>query len=161
MGESIHTSNTLIKSVWSPGTTAIFYQLAAPDNWTIVSGFGDTLVGLRDSTTGYDSEKTAGSTAGSWSISDHKHTTAAHTLTVAEMPTHDHVYFIGKKQSGFGGHPFYNYKYYNMDSWNQDYPTTSTGGGEAHEHGDSGEDGGISSWRPAAVIAGIFKKDIP
>jgi len=161
MGESIHTSNTLIKSVWSPGTTIILYQLAAPDNWTIVAGHGDTLVGLRDSTTGYDSEETSGSDAGTWTIDDHIHTTAAHALTLAEMPTHTHVYFIGKKQVGLGGHPFYNYKYYNIDSWNQDYPTTEAGGGQEHEHGVSGDDGYTASWRPAAAVSALFKKDIP
>ena len=161
MGESIHTSNTLIKSVWSPGTKAIFYQLVAPDNWTIVSGLGDTLVGLRDTETGYDSEKTAGVVSGSWYIDDHKHTTLSHQLTIDEIPVHSHVYYVGKKQANYTGMHYYNYKYYVEDSWNQDFQTTSAGSDQYHYHGNSGDGGQSSSWRPAVVVAAIFKKDAP
>ena len=88
---------------------------------------------------------TQGSSGGSNSIdSSHVHTTADHTLTINEMPHHRHnvgrdVWYPTSTMRMSGGD-------YGADfgSFNTGY----AGGGEAHNHGDTGSAGGVTENRP-------------
>ena len=143
--ESIHTSDTLTKSVFSFGTRCVFYQVTAPVNWILDSSIGDTLLGIN-------------STAGSWDQTAHVHTTGGHTLALNEMGYHNHQYWQGGVRTDGEGHWFYNYKYNVLDSWDQDYQTGVVGGGGSHEHGDTYSGNEANTWRPAAMVCGIFEK---
>ena len=160
--ESQHTADTLLKSIWSYGTQTIFYQATAPVDWTLVTGFGDALVGVSDQNNYYNSSEKGGTQTGSWATgSKHSHTNQSIQVSEAQLPAHTHGYFIGKDQANGTGHPFYNYKYYNVSSWNQDYQTQNAGSNQTHEHGQSGEtEDEAGTWRPEAVVCAIYKKDI-
>jgi hypothetical protein len=70
---------------------------------------------------------------------DHSHTTAPHTLTIPEMPSHTHP-------PKAGGYNFMTFSHGvtggSGDRFNSTTETGSTGGGASHSHGDTGTDGG-------------------
>lgn len=85
--------------------------------------------------------------------STHKHTTGNHTLTIAEMPAHTHQ--DGKNDEGItaetGGSTSA------VIHWNSascEITTTSTGGSQAHNHGDTGV---ASNYQPTMVMNWIIK----
>lgn len=86
----------------------------------------------------------------------HTHTTGNHTLTIAEMPAHTHQ--DGKNDEGItaqtGGSTS---AVMHWDSKSCELPTTSTGGGQAHNHGDTGA---ASSYQPTMVANWIVKAKI-
>lgn len=86
----------------------------------------------------------------------HAHTTGNHTLTIAEMPAHTHQ--DGKNDEGItaqtGGSTS---AVMHWDSKSCELPTTSTGGGQAHNHGDTGAS---SSYQPTMVANWIVKAKI-
>lgn len=76
------------------GTKMWFYQNTAPSGWAIVDGVGDTVLAVKGGSYAYNVD--GGSIAGTWTIetvgtvTEHTHSTANHTLSVAEMPLHNH-----------------------------------------------------------------------
>ena len=103
------------------------------------------------------SSYSAGTTGGA---SSHTHTTAGHTLTVNEMPSHTHpIYYDPNFCAVSTG---------NNNSWKQglvnvnypagDYPTNQnqpySGGGASHSHGNTGS----SSNLPPYIVAYIWRR---
>lgn len=87
------------------------------------------LIGAGNS---YAAKATGGSTT-------HKHTTGSHTLTVDEMPSHDHG--IKGNTTGYNGGVAYNVYFGggNPGTWDgYGGIVTARGGGKAHSHGDTG-----------------------
>ena len=124
---------TLIPS----GTKMVFYQASAPTGWTAVSANDKFLRVVTDGTTG---GTTGGSVAASSTLA-HTHTTGDFTLTSNEMPAHTHTQ-IGSSGDGVGANTY-------LDTVVEDTGdgthgivsaevTGSTGGGAAHNHGNTG-----------------------
>lgn len=70
----------------------------------------------------------------------HTHTTGNHTLTVDEIPSHRHKYYIHSTGSAPLSHLQAGTDYH----WPVDGNTSYTGGGEAHNHGATGSAGSSS-----------------
>ena len=109
------------------GTVMLFYQAAAPVGWTQIANDDDSMIrmvsGLGGGTGGVDSPITLDYS--------HVHATGDHALTIAEMPAHSHSYSLENTQ-GTGQAGAEN----GQSSFST--PNTSTvGGGNAHNHGDT------------------------
>lgn len=117
---------------------------------------GRVLIGVDTSNTTFEeSEKIGGAStinlkhshtvgAHTHSIPSHTHTTGSHTLTLSEIPAHTHAIY-----SGYGdiGSPTMSSDAYRYQFWGGSnrgwhdgggYGTSSKGGGESHNHGDTG-----------------------
>jgi len=115
------------------------YLDTAPTGWTYESSIEDQLIAVKGGSEAYN---VAGGLAdkGSWTQPDH-------TLTTDEIPSHDHIlnYSIGSATGG------------NLDRIDfvgttaQERHVTNTGGGAAHNHGDT--------YRPQAAVGIIISKD--
>lgn len=113
--------------------------------WSLIAQ-GRTLVGVDTNDTDFNTvQKTGGSKT-------HKHTTGNHTLTTSQIPSHAHtVYLLNRSDSGetrsniYGGSGVtrvlsYSNEGYdtNAKGWWNSAGITYTGGGQAHNHGDTG-----------------------
>lgn len=103
---------------------------------------------------GYDENDTAMNTIGKLlGQKTHIHTTGNHTLTIAEMPAHTHN--DGKNNEGItattGGSTS---AVMHWDSNSCELSTTSTGGGQAHNHGDTGSS---TNYQPTITVNWIVK----
>ena len=134
------------------GTKMLFKQNAAPAGWTFVSEDNDRVI-LNTSTVSQ-----GGSTGGSWTISGLSGNTDDHTLTIAEMPSHNHLV----KEGGMYGGGTDEAVTMSSTGWtNTIYGyshTLNTGGGRAHKHGISSLSHN-GSWRPAYVKVITCRKD--
>ena len=133
------------------GTSMVFVNTSSPSGWTFDASQNDRV--LRVTST----EANGGATGGSWTIAGL--TGGAHTLTVAQMPSHDHDDLTGAR-SGDDDNPdpgtylFTN----NSGSGNITFVNTSignTGGGGSHSHTVT-QDG---SWRPSYQDVIVCIKD--
>jgi len=126
----------------------VFYQASAPTGWTkstahdnkalrVVSGSGGGSGGSWPLSSG-DTSSSGGSHTHSTPSHSHSHSLSAgsHTLSTAEMPSHDHNL---KRQNG-EYYSFYGVQQSNKwDSVNWDGGVTqTTGGGGSHSHSLSG-----------------------
>lgn len=104
---------------------------------------------------GYDENDTTMNTIGKLlGQKNHIHTTGNHTLTIAEMPSHNHG--IQKQVDNNSGKEISigtgNAKvFYQTDD---SVVTTNAGGGQAHNHGDTG---GATNYQPTITVNWIVK----
>ncbi len=137
------------------GTVMLFYQATAPVGWTINTSLNDKVIMINSAS--------GGVTGGSWTISGisttagHLHTTAGHTLSIAEIPSHNHTVPFVSVSFWSGG-----------SSWHPVVAGTTassyTGGGGSHTHGDTGTAGAHThtfdgTWRPAYANIIVCSKD--
>ena len=111
------------------GTKQIFVQTAAPTGWTKDTTHNDKAMRVVSG-----SVSSGGSDAFTTTFGSGK-TTAAHTLTISQMPAHTHT-------MSFGG-IFNGSNYYDPPKANDttdSHATSSTGGGGSHSHNLSGFD---------------------
>lgn len=134
LGTDLQTSiKKLILDTYYPvGSIYITETTLNPNNqfggtWEQIAG-GKYLFGIG----GSDGNVSPGTTGGSWS---HEHSTANHTLTISEIPSHSHL--IGKQKTGIAGSSGDNTAAIWWDS-NSGIASTSVGGGKAHNHGNTG-----------------------
>lgn len=188
-------------------TKVWFWQNTAPTGWTIdATAAADAVLAVKAGSGTY--AVAGGSQAGTWAQPnhthaggshthtvgththsftgvDHLHMTGNHTLTIAEMPAHSHL-----APTASGSVPP-NYEVPNIDPHQSyDYlaaaPTSVTGGGGAHNHGntgaadrslagttgsggaantgasgttDTGASATANTWRPVANVGIICKRD--
>mgnify|MGYP000206255335 CR=1 FL=1 len=142
------------------GTVMVFYQTAAPTGWTkstshndkalrVVSGNGGGNGGTHDLTSPPSLAHVHSAAAHTHTSAAHSHgnnlSAAAHTLSVAQMPSHTHTslyvpgYTPGVNRAT-GGNNFSTHLGFNNTS-------NATGGNGSHSHGMSG---GVSSATPSA-----------
>jgi len=125
-------------------TKCYFLQDTAPIGWTIETGCDDALLAVKGGENAY-SVAGGSKLKGSWTPAghthtveahhhaetQHTHTTGDHTLTINEMPQHHHAQTVttssGAAAAGGG--------YFAPGAQN----TSDTGGGQAHNHGDTGQ----------------------
>jgi len=133
------------------GTSMWFYQDTAPLGWSLIAAV-DSLLAVKGGTQAYNVP--GGTAAGTWTQINHSHTTGDHTLTIAEMPAHTHNrpdrYTM--RSDWAGG------LYYSPNPTNT-VPTSSTGGGTAHNHGNTGDSATPDTWRPSAHVGILARKD--
>lgn len=116
--------------VYPVGAVYISMNLTSPE--TLFGGTWSRLSGGYLFATAYTSLNTGGSRT-------HTHTTANHTLTIAEMPKHNHT---TNTAGGYGSGSLGN-SYFKADSNNPKtawwWDTNYTGGDGAHSHGTTGD----------------------
>lgn len=110
------------------GTKVVFHQAAAPTGWTQDTSINDRVLRLVSGT--------GAGTGGSWTISGL--TVDGHTLTEDEIPAHVHGGVQTPAGNGFGPPGGGN-------NFGTPGSTSSTGGGDAHDHGLTAD----GNWRPA------------
>ena len=96
-------------------------------------------------------------------VNSHSHYVYGHTLSISEMPRHDHYYGRLKKQSegspeGLGYNLTYNY---GLNVWNDSGYTDYTGSGNAHDHGWTSSESPYTDYQsPTTTYAGATSQDI-
>ena len=118
------------------GTRTTFFQASAPTGWTQVTTLNDYLPRIVNGTGG-------GTSAGTgFSSVNASVTTAGHTLTTAEMPSHTHTdsghtHPLAGYQFAAGGNNFYSYITVGsgITSGIGHASLSNTGGGGSHSHG--------------------------
>lgn len=139
IGTGSSTYKATFDQVSFPANTYMwFYQASAPSNWAHVTTLTDCLIGV----SGGSTYTTPGSgTNGTW-------LTADHTLTVSEIPSHNHNINVSK--NSLNSFPSIS----NPRAGKSDVAGLSStdfeGGGQGHNHGDT--------WRPKAAIGIIARK---
>lgn len=136
------TDEELNQGLFPTGTKMVFFQAAAPANWT------------QDTSAAADNKmlrivnSAGGGSGGTDSPITHVHTTGDHILTEAEMPSHTHT----ENRGAFQGSVVANGSGANVVT-NQIVSTGSTGGDTAHNHGNTG------SYAPKYVDMILCTKD--
>lgn len=125
------------------------------------SGDGSTTFNLPDLQgkfpRGKDSGASLGDTGGSETVDlSHQHTTGDHTLTVSEIPAHNHQATYLNVPVGTGGA---NYNYLRNYSSDSGQGVGDTGGGGSHNHGATGSEGSSAQnvMNPYVVVNYMIK----
>lgn len=118
------------------GTVMAFFQSGAPTGWTKVTSQNDKMLRVVSGT--------GGGTGGSAAVSSPAHNLAAgsHTLSVSEMPSHNHT-TAGGNQFASGGSTGNKFTVNNTNGGNSinainTANMANTGGGGSHQHNLSG-----------------------
>ena len=135
---------------FTSGRVLWIYENTAPTGWTIVAACADTVLAVKGGANAYNVN--GGNQAGTWTQTNHLHTTGDFTLTTNEMPAHTHV-FTDINVAGSNIPPAAGGG--NIGSG----PTGSTGGGAAHNHGNTGNSATANTWRPAGSVGIVISKD--
>lgn len=107
---------------------------------------GRMIMGVSDA---YKAGSTGGSANHSHSLSG---TVGATTLTVEQMPGHNHAIYFLNSTGGGGG-----WGVGEVNNKNGQTPTTSTGGSKSHTHSLSGSSGNASTLPPYYALAYIMR----
>lgn len=114
--------------------------------------FGGTWEQIKDKfLLGAGSSYTSGTTGGA---KTHTHTTAGHTLTIAEMPSHTHVNARGVASVSPGSTSTPNTSWANGSTFAWNTTSEATGGGSSHSHGNTGS----SSNLPPYLVVYMWKR---
>ena len=119
------------------GTVAWFYQDTAPRGWNPLDDTSGALLAIKGATATEGYNGAAGNLQGTWQQEDH-------TLTIAQIPSHNH----GVK--GTNGNLNQGNQVSANGRGNNDWFTENEGGGQGHNHGDT--------WRPLARVGILCKK---
>jgi len=146
-----------VNNFFVSGRKLWLYEDTAPTGWTTVS-VTDAVLAVKGGTQAYN--VSGGNTAGTWTQPDH-------TLTIDEIPSHNH----GGSTSTNGSHQHYVQKIpgsgtvstvrqtqnvnaddlYTDSAGNHSHTISSQGGGQPHNHGGD-------TWRPYATVGIIVEK---
>tara|TARA_R110000822_G_scaffold97582_3_gene221414 strand:+ start:2083 stop:2721 length:639 start_codon:yes stop_codon:yes gene_type:complete len=134
------------------GTVMSFFQASAPTGWTQITTHNDKILRV---------VSTAGGGSGGTDspisyTGTHTHTTAGHTLTIAEMPAHTHPTQVISGTNTDAGNYIRANDAGSLRSGNESNSTT-TGGGGSHNHGAT--DSGGSTFTPKYINMIIASKN--
>jgi hypothetical protein len=121
-----------------PGTKMLFKQASAPAGWNFASEDHDRAL----INTSIKSE--GGATGGNWVISGWSFSVDGHTLTISEIPSHNHAWYVDINNNQGAS------EVYRPDAFrdgNDTVNTGNTGGGDPHSHGFTSSHDGF--WRPS------------
>lgn len=145
--DGLHASD-FVTSVFASGTAMLFYQANPPTGWTKITGFShEYIFTVADAAVG--GVKFGASSA--WQFSGITGTIDGHTLTVSELPSHNHNVIpilssvlapATKLTDNTGTDQVVTYTAIFTPT-----NTSSTGGDGSHTHGVSGLTGD-GTWRP-------------
>lgn len=139
------------------GTVMIFFQAAPPVGWSQIKNNNNSMLRVVDNNVGQ-----AGGSDDPVSLvqAAHKHTTAGHTLTIAQMPSHSHTRRMIEYRLSVDDKWIWAEDHVNNNDGNtqQDRPTSTVGGGGSHSHGDTGNAGAIS-FKPRYINVMTAVKD--
>lgn len=124
-----------VNNFFASGRKMWVYENTAPTGWSIVS-VTDRVLAVKGGSNAYN--VSGGNTAGTWTQPDH-------TLTVAEIPSHQHGAYWGTTGADSS--------YYQPSGSSTGLNTTFTaaaGSGGAHNHG--------TAYRPAACVGIVIEK---
>lgn len=135
------------------GRSIYLYENDAPTGWTIAS-VTDSLLAVKGGSNDYNIN--GGNTGGSWTaVGSHYHATRNHTLSVSQIPSHRH--WVAYNSNTYPGNQGLNWKQ-PSGKYGPRY-SGYTGGGGAHNHGNTYEAEGDPNWRPYAAVGIIIVKD--
>jgi hypothetical protein len=137
---SAATKQYVDSRTFSTGVRTCFFQSAAPSGWTQDTSVNDRVIRI--------SSGVGNGQGGSWTISGL--TVGGHTLTINEIPAHNHNVNGASDDINPGTSPVFQ----NDSSPPAGVPTTFAGGGQAHDHPLSSS----GTWRPAYIDAIICTK---
>lgn len=118
-------------------TIVWFYLNAAPPGWKVLTTGAGEMLAISGGAQAYNAN--GGTSAGSW-------TQPNHTLSTSEIPSHSHVTYRNSAQASVAF-----ISGVNTLSGTAGSDTDSTGGGGAHNHGNT--------YRPLARIGKLFQLD--
>lgn len=119
------------------------YRNTAPDGWAIDSAVADRVLALKGGSGAYNVN--GGTEAGSWTQPDG-------TLTVANLPAHDHGEGAGHTHGSFTANTGEFFGAALPQSANVPHTHNSVGSGTAHNHG--------TSYRPYAAVGTLQYMDL-
>jgi len=182
---SVTISTTMFDTVndfFTSGRKLWLYENSAPTGWTILTACSDGLLAVKGGTQAYN--VAGGTSAGTWTITGHTHTTSDFTLTETNLPAHYHFTATNESMtnktamvalSSTNSIPFYSsylapllpengYMFYGGSAGVT--PTigkTSPSGGSGgvalpHNHGATSSSNETSLWRPKAYVGIIVQK---
>ena len=123
-----------VVDVFPSGTRMAFQQTAAPTGWTkdTTAGINDTAIRLTTGTVGTGGSVAFETAFASQAVAGTNGDTAAHTLTIAQMPSHTHT-----KTTSQAGSASTKVQIGGAATTNDNFETNATGGGGSHVHGGS------------------------
>jgi len=132
---ALEAANTAsLTALYAPvGTRMVFCQAAAPTGWTQVTDYNDYMLRVVATAGG----GVGGSDSPISKTWNHTHTTGSHTLTLNEIPSHNHgaASSASPFTSPTGAH---NAPAYDYGAGASTGGTSSVGGSAAHNHGITG-----------------------
>lgn len=134
----------MCKSLFGPETETEFYL---PDLR------GRVIAGLNENDATMD---TIGKILGTY---EHNHSTGNHTLTIDEIPSHNHR-TMASSYAPLGGTSVFDYAVNGVTdapNWSASIHNANTGGSQAHNHGDTGL---ASNYQPTTVMNYIVKAEM-
>jgi len=134
------------------------YENTAPTGWTIVSACADIVLACKGGSQAYNVN--GGTLAGTWTQPNHSHTSGNFTLTTNEIPSHRHAFNLYGTGSTYSINLPYGLNPAGASLGEIDAGAGGLiGGGQAHNHGATGDAATVSSYRPYAAVGIVVQKD--